>query len=740
MFHYLWERSTVRKYNAIRNSILKNEPFFRSLDETQLREQVSALSEALVSHEVVSPTTLVKVYALIRELIYRKLGLSLFATQVFGGIVLYYGNIAQMNTGEGKTLTALLPVCLNALAGKTVFVVTVNEYLAQRDWELAKPVLDFIGIKSGVNLSNHDKSIRKQLYDDCTVIYSTGSQLGFDYLNNNLAVKQSDSLKIKFDYALIDEVDSILIDEAQNPLIISTLNPATKQEEKEKYLTAIGIARKLVKERDYETDEKNKNLWLTEVGTAKLQQLYGVDNFWSFANQESLFLVHNCLKALNFYRKSVEYIVDRDSQKIVIIDASTGRLVPKRVYSSGIHQAIEIKEGLEPSQRGKANATITYQNFFRLFSKIAGMTGTAKSEAEEFRQVYGMEVIKVAPNKKLIRHDKEDLIFINKRSRNDAVIKLVRKTLQTTRRPILIGSPSLEESEYLSSLFKILKIKHAKLNAVNHRQEAAVIADAGKIGSLTIATNMAGRGTDIILTPESVEQGGLLLIGLGRNLSRRLDDQLIGRAGRQGNPGETQFYLSLEDELLQNYNIEANIKNFRERFPSFLEKPVSGWIFSLLVTEPQEKIRDLHASSREQTLNFDILINKQRKLTYQYRSQIFDADSVLTILGGKELRNKIFDYFSLITDNDEAKIAKFLTFCDEQVRKTTLKDIDAFWANYLQTLEKIRNMLAVKVYLPQDPQEAFFLESNAVFNKEFLSLQNLAKQKAISFLEHILAG
>lgn len=744
MFHHLWERSTVRKYTSIRNEILKLEGFFRLMDESQLQQKATLLGQQLTTEAAeqkpIANATLISVYALIREIIYRKLGLLLFATQVFGGIVLHNGNIAQMNTGEGKTLTALLPVCLNALAGKSVFVVTVNEYLASRDWELAKPVFDFIGINSGVNLGNYAKEQRKALYDECTVIYSTGSQLGFDYLNNNLATKYSDSIKMKFDYALIDEVDSILIDEAQNPLIISSLSSLSNEEEKNKYLTSIEIANKLLKGRDYQTDEQNKNLWLTETGTKKLQKLCSVTNFWEFTNQEAIFLIHNSLKALNFYKKGIEYIVDHDSKKIVIIDSSTGRLVPKRVYSSGIHQAIEVKEGLEASPRGKANATITYQNFFRLFDKISGMTGTAKSEAEEFRQVYGMEVIKVEPNKKLIRKDIDDLIFVDKRSRNDAVIKLVKKNLQTTQRPILIGSPSLEESEYLSSLFKILKIKHSKLNAVNHRQEAKVIADAGKIGSLTIATNMAGRGTDIILTPESIEQGGLLLIGLGRNLSRRLDDQLIGRAGRQGNPGQTQFYLSLEDDLLKNYDIGANIKSLQQRFPNSLEKPVSGQIFSWLVAEPQEKIRDLNASSREQTLNYDLLINKQRKLTYQYRSQVFNTDSVFELLDDREDHRKIIEYFTVITGNDEQKISKYLSLCNNQLKRIILRDIDNFWADYLQTLEKIRNMLAVKVYLPQDPQEAFFLESNAVFNKEISALRATVKRRLSKFSEELLAN
>jgi preprotein translocase subunit SecA len=738
MFHYLWERNVVRSYNLIKDEILNLEKSFRVISEEQLKKEIDSISEKLKNEKSnqIKSATLIYTYAVIREIIFRKIGLLLFPTQIFGGIVLHYGNIAQMNTGEGKTLTAILPVCLNALAGKIVFVVTVNEYLANRDWEIAKPVFEFIGINSGVNMSRYEKSERKHLYENCSVVYSTGSQLGFDYLSNNLVTKCSDKILMKYEYVLIDEVDSILIDEAQNPLIISSLKITSDKDKKIE--GAMKIAKSLIKDKDYEVDEKEKNLWLTEFGVNKLQKIYEVENFFNFSNQENVFLINNCLKALIFYRRGIEYIVDNKSEKIVIIDGSTGRLAPKRIYSSGIHQSIEVKEGLNPSQRGKASATITYQNFFRLFGKISGMTGTAKSEANEFREVYGMEVIKVEPNKKLIRKDNNDLIFLNKRDRNDAVIKLVKKNLQTTKRPILIGSPSLEESEYLSGLFKILKIKHSKLNAINHYQEAKVIADAGNIGSLTIATNMAGRGTDIILKPESIEKGGLLLIGLGRNLNRRLDNQLIGRVGRQGNPGETKFYLSLEDDLLKNYNIEKNIKKLKNKFHELFSKPISSWIFDLLVSEPQEKIKELHSLSREQTLNYDLLINKQRKLIYEYRESILDSDSVFKTLSEEAVHDKLTNYFSSYVKSNNKQVNDLFSFCNDEAKKVILKEVDLFWSNYLQILEKIRNMLVVKMYLPQDLQEAFFFESNKVFNEKFSILQFEVKKKLIRISESFL--
>ncbi|WNE41325.1 MAG: Protein translocase subunit SecA [Mycoplasmataceae bacterium] len=732
MFHYLWEKNTLRIYSSIRKSILKLSSDFSILNENQLKDKINEIrvkieiDKSKNNNEIDKDFNkfLIPVYALVKEVIFRKTGLSLFPTQIFGGIVLHNGNIAQMNTGEGKTLTGLLPVCLNALLGNSVYVVTVNEYLAGRDWELAKPIFDFFDLTSAVNLNKYSRSEKKEIYEKCKIIYTTSGELGFDYLKNNLIKSYDEKIDMNFDYVLIDEIDSILIDEAQNPLIISQnlKNSDIIEVEQKKYSESMILANKLERNKDYEVDEKEKNIWLTELGIIKVDHFYRVNNIFDFSNQENNFLLFNCLKALYFYKKGVEYIVDKEKNKIVIIDSSTGRLVPQRVYSSGIHQAIEVKENLTISPRGKSVATITYQNFFRLFTKISGMTGTAKSEADEFRQVYGMEVVTIDPYKKSIRKDLSDLVFLTKRKKYEAVIKFIKNNYQTLRRPLLIGSPSLEASEYLSRLLKLLKIKHSKLNAINHREEAKIIEKAGQVGALTIATNMAGRGTDIIVSNESVSKGGLFIIGLGRNSSRRLDNQFQGRGGRQGNPGTTQFYVSFEDDLLKNFEIKEKIENMlgKDNASEIFDKPINNKLFDILIAEPQESIRNLNSSNRQYILNYDLLINKQRKLIYDYRESILKADEVFELILNIKLSEDVLN----IVLNYQDKLKKII-----------VEEIDIFWANYLESLNKIRSMLAIRVYLPQNPQEAFFSESNNLFQKEYSDLQLKLKEMLINFLD-----
>ncbi|CAG8717823.1 22631_t:CDS:2, partial [Racocetra persica] len=575
---------------------------------------------------------LVPVFALVREVIKRKTGLFLFPTQIFGGIVLHYGNIAQMNTGEGKTLTAFLPICLNALLGRTVFVIT-----------------------------------KKRLYNDCTVIYTTGSELGFDYLRNNLVTNIEDKKKQDYYYAIADEIDSLFIDECTNPLIISQRVQGENVISPAEYQLATKLANALVEKKDYKVDQKE--------------------------------------------REGIDYIADREEQKLVLIDALTGRLVPNRVYSSGIHQAIESKENLPVSIKSKTIATITYQNFFRLFDKLSGMTGTAASEADEFRQVYGMEVIAIPPYRKLIRQDRNDLVFWDKKSKYDYIIKLIKKNQKTVRQPILIGSPSVEVSEHLSSLLKKENIPHNLLNAVNHKQEAEIIAKAGQIGTITISTNMAGRGTDIILdlefllfnlkfvaeklrdidtdeakkvrekineflkwcsehkeetkkVREKINEflrdlrgkkytkkvqavidkfvKGLGVLGIERNTTRRADNQLRGRAGRQGDSGESQFFVSLEDEMLKNFGVKEQVGKFfnQKQLKELFHKPLSGKIFNYLISEPQETLRNVHASNRQYHLNYDLLINRQRQFIYNYRDKLLKTDDLTKIIKKKSLAKK----------------------------------------------------------------------------------------------------
>ena len=714
MFYYFWKKNTLKKFTSLKDKIVSLRKKTKLLTDEQLQAKFEVYRKKIKSspkksREKALDKYLVPVFALVREVISRKTGLLLFPTQIFGGIALHFGNIAQMNTGEGKTLTAFLPICLNALLGRTVFVITVNEYLAQRDWNLAKPILDFYGISSGVNLTNISTEGKKQLYNKCTVVYTTGSELGFDYLRNNLITSIEEKRKHDYYYAIADEIDSLFIDECTNPLIISQRAQGKDVISPAEYQLATKLVNSLREKKDYKVDKKENDAWLTKEGIKKSEKFWQVDNLFAFKNHRYNFLLHNALKAKHFYHKDIEYIVDQEEQKLVLIDALTGRLVPNRVYSSGIHQAIESKENLPVSTKSKTIATITYQNFFRLFDKLSGMTGTAKSEADEFRQVYGMEVIAIPPYQKLIRKDRNDLIFWDKEGKYKAIIKLIKKNSQTKKRPILIGSPSVEISEYLSTLLTKEGIFHYKLNAVNHQQEAEIVAQAGQLGAITISTNMAGRGTDIVLSEESKKAGGLLVIGVERNTSRRIDNQLRGRSGRQGDPGESRFYVSLEDELVKNFSIKEQVGRMfsRKQSKELFHRPLSGKIFNYLISEPQETLRNVHASNRQYHLNYDLLINRQRQLIYNYRNKLLSAHDLTKIIKNKKTKK---------TKGEIVPIEQ------EYLKARLVKEIDNFWSEYLESLNKIRALVNVKVYLPQEPQEAFFWETIDLFHKGFQQL------------------
>ena len=692
MFGYWWKKITLRKYAHLQKKILVEQKKTSPLSLEKLKTKIKTLRQKIRKDKDLNKH-LVSAFSLTREVIKRQIGLWLFPTQIFGGIALHYGNIAQMNTGEGKTLTALLPICLNALSGNPVYVITVNEYLAERDWKLGKLVFDFFDITSGFNSNTLTAEEKRELYAKCTIVYTTGSELGFDYLRNNLVTSLEDKSDLRFSYALLDEVDSILIDESQNPLIISQRWGSSELTTKEKHQKSTYLAQQLIKKTDYKVDQKERELWLTRKGIKKVEKFYGISNLFSFQNQEINYLLHNSLKAKHFYQKGVEYVVDPERKKIVIIDSLTGRLVPNRVYSGGIQQAVESKEGLPVSPSSKSTAVITYQNFFRLFNKLAGMTGTAKSEAEEFRQVYGMEVVTIRPYRKLIRKDYDDLIFWNKKTRDQWVVEKIKSTKQ----PKLIGTSSVEESERLSFLLTQTGVPHSVLNAVLHHQEAEIVKKAGQIGAVTVSTNMAGRGTDIILSEESRKAGGLLVIGLGRNPSRRIDNQLRGRAGRQGDPGESQFCISLEDELIKNYAVKEQITrifrqgNLREAF----QKPLKSKWFNMMVAEPQEMLRNLQTSHRQYTLNNDLLINHQRQIIYNQRQKILSSSNVFTLVQRKK---------TMVNNESQPYLKSQL-----------VRVIDFAWANYLESLEKTRQLINIKSWLPQDVQEAFFWESSKLF-------------------------
>ncbi|KLL01814.1 MAG: preprotein translocase subunit SecA [Mycoplasmataceae bacterium RC_NB112A] len=711
MFHYFWEKRIFKKFGSWRDKILCLKKKIQLLTDQQIQKEFADCRQKIQAFPLKKrPTSLnkylVSVFALVREVIHRQKKILLFPTQIFGGIALHYSNVAQMNTGEGKTFTAYLPICLNSLTGRSIFVVTVNEYLAKRDWELAKPILDFLGISSGVNLSSCSPEEKQKLYRDCVVIYTTGSELGFDYLRNNMVTRLADKRKQDYYYAIIDEVDSLLIDEGMNPLLISQRTYGSEVIQPTEYQLATQLANSLEEKKDYKVNQKEHEVYLTTSGIKKAQDFYHLDNLFAFKNHRYNFLLHNALKAEHFYHYGVEYIVESKKKRLVLIDESTGRLVPNRVYGAGIHQAIESKENLLVSTKSKTIATITYQNFFRLFDKLSGMTGTAKSEAEEFRQVYGMEVIVIPPYRKLIRKDRNDLIFWDEEKKYQAIAELVKKNRQTKDRPILIITPSVEASERLSSLIAKADIPHNVLNAVNLEQEATIIAQAGQKGAITISTNMAGRGTDIVLSEEARQAGGLLMIGAGRNISRRIDDQSRGRSGRQGDPGETQFYVSLEDEMIKNFEVKEKVSSLlnSQQLKELFKRPLSGKIFNYLISEPQETLRNIHYYNRQSTLNYDLLINQQRQIVYKYRNRLLGASDLTKIVKTKKAIAQIYP-------NEQ-----------EYLKARLVKEVDNFWSNYLEALAKIKELVKVKIYLPQEPQEAFFWETINLFKKGFSQL------------------
>jgi len=696
MFQYFFKK----KINFYKNSIIKNKVITEKMTDEEIKNKFNFYKNKSKNNKKKIDKFLVPIFSLVREIIHRKLKILLFPTQIIGGIILHYGNIAQMNTGEGKTLTAILPICLNCFLEKTVFVITVNDYLSKRDWELSKPIFDFFGISSGVNLSKFSNNEKKIFYEN-NVIYSTGSREAFNYLSNNLSKKKEEKVKQNYYYAIIDEIDSILIDEAQNPLIISKIYGQENKIEILEYKIATHFVKFLIEKIDYKIEEKEKKIWIIKKGIEKIEKIYKIKNLFSSENNHINFYIHNALKAKHFYKKNVDYVVNHEEKKILIIDSLTGRLVKNRVYGHGLQQAIEDKENLLISKKSKTIAMITYQNFFRLFDKLSGMTGTALEEKEEFSSIYGMEVFVVPNYKKNIRKDLDDLFFFNKEKKYKKIISIIENNLKKKKRPILVGSTNVETSEYLSNLLKKKEIIHNKLNAINHEQEAEIISKAGELSSITISTNMAGRGVDIKTSKESEKAGGLLVIGIERNFSRRIDDQLKGRTARQGNKGKTIFFNSLEDEIVKNSDIRNKIyenfssKKYEDEFPKYLKK-----ICNIFVSECQEKMKLLCFFNRKKMLDYDIIINKQRNEIYNFRNLILESENY-----------------------------------EENFKEILLKKIDNFWSDYLESINRIKILISVKIYLPENPQESFFWEVSELFENNFNKLKKEVKISQKKYLK-----
>ncbi|EAH4793175.1 preprotein translocase subunit SecA [Campylobacter jejuni] len=618
----------VKKYFKRVAQINALEGNYQNLSDDELKAEFAKFKEQILSGEKNENDVLNDVFAIVRETGKRTLNMRHFDVQLIGGMVLHDGKIAEMKTGEGKTLVATLPVVLNAMSGKGVHVVTVNDYLAKRDAEQMSTIYNFLGFSVGVVLSSQNSDIEHKQAYDCDITYGTNNEFGFDYLRDNMKFSKAEKVQREHNFVIVDEVDSILIDEARTPLIISGPTNRTL----DGYIKANEVAKQMQKgeavlppakpEGDFVVDEKNRNILITEAGIAKAEKLFGVENLYSLDNAILAHQLDQALKAHNLFEKDVHYVLRNN--EVIIVDEFTGRLSEGRRFSEGLHQALEAKENVKIQEESQTLADITFQNYFRMYNKLAGMTGTAQTEATEFSQIYSLDVISIPTNIPIKRQDKDDLIYKTQNEKFKAVIEEIKKA-NAKGQPVLVGTASIERSEVFHNMLVKEKIPHHVLNAKNHEQEALIIQDAGKKGAVTIATNMAGRGVDIKIDDEIRALGGLYIIGTERHESRRIDNQLRGRAGRQGDPGISRFYLSLEDNLLRIFGGDR-IKSIMDRLGIEEGESIESRIVTRAVENAQKKVESLHFESRKHLLEYDDVANEQRKTIYRYRNELLDEN------------------------------------------------------------------------------------------------------------------
>lgn len=738
-------------------------PKMKRLSDNELREKTEEFKKRHQSGESLDDL-LVEAYAVVREASSRVLGMTPYPVQLLGAICLHQGNIAEMKTGEGKTLAGTLPVYLNALTGKGVHVVTVNEYLARRDCEMMGEMFRFLGLTVGLNEAGLSREEKKEAYL-ADITYSTNNELGFDYLRDNMVLYKEQMVQRPLHFALIDEVDSILIDEARTPLIIS----GSVERSTHLYVQADRFVRTLKKDEDYTYDEKTKSVQLTEEGVNKAERAFSIDNLY---DQQHVQLNHHIMQALKAHVVMIrdqDYVVENG--EVVIVDPFTGRLMKGRRYSDGLHQAIEAKEGLEIQRESMTLASITFQNYFRMYEKLAGMTGTAKTEEEEFRNIYGMDVMVIPTNKPVIRNDMPDLIFKTMDAKFKAVVNEIERRHKKGQ-PILVGTVSVETSEYLSKLLNKRRIPHHVLNAKNHAREAEIIEKAGQKGAVTIATNMAGRGTDIKLGEGVAELGGLHVLGTERHESRRIDNQLRGRAGRQGDPGSSQFYLSLEDELMRRFGSD-NMKAMMDRLGMDDDEPIESKLVTRAVEQAQKRVEGNNFDARKQLLQYDDVMREQREIIYKQRMEVLESENLRSIIEGmirsvvervvrlhtpesevpeewdlakivhyvkanllkedrlteKELRGldpeEMIELImeKVIEDYDE-KEARFTSeHMREFERVILLRTVDRKWMHHIDQMEQLRQGIHLRAYGQTDPLREYRFEAFEMFEQMIASIE-----------------
>ena len=756
------EYKELERFKKIADEINALDGEYSKLTDSELANKTNEFKNRLESGATLEDI-LIEAFATAREAAYRCVQMKPFYVQILGGLAIHYGNIAEMKTGEGKTLTCVLPAYLNALTGKGVHIVTVNEFLSTRDSEWMGSIFKFLGLTVGLNLREKSPKEKQEAYN-CDILYTTNNELGFDYLRDNMVVKKENRVQRELNYCIVDEVDYILIDEARTPLIIS----GGVMQSANLYVQADNFVKTLKENEDYVKDEKTRSINLTDEGSSKCEKKFGLDNLYDIANTALVHYVNQALKANYFMKKDVDYVVQ--DGEVIIVDQFTGRLMKGRAFSEGLHQAIEAKEGVKIQQETKTLATITFQNYFRMYKKLAGMTGTAKTEEEEFRNIYNMYVISIPTNKPVIRIDETDLLYPGKQGKYNAIVRVIEEKHKLGQ-PVLVGTIAIETSELISNMLTKKKIRHEVLNAKNHAREAEIIAHAGEKGAVTIATNMAGRGTDIKLGEGVKELGGLCVIGTERHESRRIDNQLRGRSGRQGDPGYTQFFVSFEDDLLVRFGSDR-YRGTLESLGFTGDQAIRNKMFAKSVETAQKRVEGNNFDIRKQLLNYDDVMNTQREIIYAKRNEILDSESIhemilsmfkeyitgmvnshmietaklsendykeiveasnenllknyrinLSEINGKKSDEVIEIIYSNVLKDYEEKLKDVpYEVVDEFEKTIALKVIDSHWMEHISTMSHLREGIGLRGYANENPLQAYTMEGFQLFDDMMMAI------------------
>ena len=760
-----------RQLNRIQKTVDQIEALeetYEKYSDTEIQNKTKEFQERYANGEKLDDM-LVEAYAVVREASKRVLNMRPFPVQLIGATVLHEGNIAEMKTGEGKTLSSTMPAYLNAITGKGVHVITVNEYLANRDANEMGQLYEFLGLTVGLNVSGMTKEEKKAAYE-CDITYGTNNEFGFDYLRDNMVLYKEQMVQRDLNFAIIDEVDSILIDEARTPLIIS----GSAQKSVNLYERANSFVTTLNKETDFTYDEKTKGVQLTEEGINKAEKFFNIENLFDLSNVSLTHHINQALKAHVSMHRDTDYVIEEG--EVVIVDQFTGRLMKGRRYSDGLHQAIEAKERLQIQNESMTLASITFQNYFRMYNKLAGMTGTAKTEEEEFRNIYNMDVIAIPTNREVVRDDKADMVYKTMDGKFNAVVEEIKKRHETGQ-PVLVGTVAVETSEHISELLKKAKVKHNVLNAKNHFREAEIIENAGQKGAVTIATNMAGRGTDIKLGEGVRELGGLAVIGTERHESRRIDNQLRGRAGRQGDPGMSQFYLSMEDELMRRFGSD-NLKNIMDRLGMDDSQPIESKMVSRAVESAQKRVEGNNFDARKTILSYDDVLREQREIIYKQRFQVIDSDEGVRDIIEEMIESTINRVIATHTQDDDednwdleaivqyahgnlveiedvsisdlkgkdpSEMAQFIMekvrtrydekeeeLLPEQMREfekvILLRTVDTKWMDHIDQMDQLRQGIHLRAYGQNDPLREYQIEGFNMFEAMIESIEEEASR------------